>query len=241
MKTQLEIREELRAPFKSADIEWRVGTKYNGKGTMLPYVSARAIMARLDSVFGEDGWTPEYQVTTQGIICTLSCRYVDENEQSRLIVKSDGAEYTEKASPLKGGISGALKRAASCLGVGRYLYDLPLVKVNLTNDKFYGKVILPDAFLPKEEHTGNDTVKVEYSSYSGSDSYKKSEPENDKPMTDEVREAMEFVVKGDQYNDGKKLGDIRSTKSLYFISKNNSDPMCRANAAIVLEYRGGNN
>ena len=194
-------------------------------------------MARLDDVFGEDGWTPEYKITEQGVICTLTCTYEDENGK-HTIVKSDGAEYTEKASPLKGGISGALKRAASCLGIGRYLYELPLVYVNVVGNHFYGTVTLPDAFLPENERTGNNDVKIEYK-HSYNDSHSEEQP--DKPMTDEVKEAMACVVHGDQYNDGKKLGDIRSTKSLWFISKKNSDPLIRANAAIVLDYRGGFN
>lgn len=197
-------------------------------------------MARLDEVFGEDGWTPEYKITEQGVICTLTCTY-DSEDGKHTIIKSDGAEYTEKASPLKGGISGALKRAASCLGIGRYLYELPFVYVDVDEKgRFYGTVTLPDAFLPESERTGNTEVKIEYSKRT---SYSKSEEtaESDKPMTDEVKEAMECVVHGDQYNDGKKLGQIRSTKSLWFISKKNSDPLIRANAAIVLDYRGGFN
>ena len=44
-------------------------------------------------------------------------------ERNEWIKKSDGSGATD-IEPVKGGLSGALKRAASVLGIGRYLYTL---------------------------------------------------------------------------------------------------------------------
>lgn len=113
----------LVLPFKESGIEWRIGQAgKTGAGgiwaTCLAYVSARAIMHRLDEVCGPDGWKVEYSILPQGVICRLSIKCGGE-----WITKEDGAEQTEIES-FKGGISSALKRAGSAWGIGRYLYDL---------------------------------------------------------------------------------------------------------------------
>ena len=53
-KTVEEIFEQLREPFPPHDIQWRIGQKSkDGKKAMvLPYVTNRAIMERLDKVVG---------------------------------------------------------------------------------------------------------------------------------------------------------------------------------------------
>lgn len=62
----------------------------------------------------------------QGITIRLSETYS--------ITKFDGADRTNFEST-KGGISGALKRAAVLFGIGRYLYNLDEVWVNITDRK----------------------------------------------------------------------------------------------------------
>lgn len=111
-------------PFPESHIEWRLaqcGKKNDGGvwGTCLAYIQARAIMDRLDEVAGPARWKAEYSfIGTAGVICKLSVKV--ENEW---VTKEDGAEATD-IEPFKGGISGALKRAAVLWGIGRYLYDL---------------------------------------------------------------------------------------------------------------------
>ncbi len=116
----------LKAPFPAEDIEWRVqqaGFTRGGKGgpyvMVLAYVTARAIMDRLDSVAGPANWTNSYiSGPDGGVICRLAIRVDGE-----WIYKEDGAANTD-IEKVKGGISGALKRAGVCWGIGRYLYDL---------------------------------------------------------------------------------------------------------------------
>lgn len=115
---------KLSVPFPEGDIEWRLaqcGKKGDGSiwGTCLAYIQARAIMDRLDEVIGHANWKAEYSfIGTAGVICRLSIKIGDE-----WITKEDGAEATD-IEPFKGGISGALKRAAVLWGIGRYLYNL---------------------------------------------------------------------------------------------------------------------
>ena len=118
------IAQQLAAPFPSHDVEWRLqssGTKNDGSpwAKVLCYVTARAIMERLDLVFGPFGWQDSYVPgPSGGVVCKLSVLDGD-----RWVTKEDGADNTD-IEATKGGLSGALKRAAVKWGVGRYLYRL---------------------------------------------------------------------------------------------------------------------
>ena len=121
-------KQQLLLPFPASDIEWR--TAYNSgdktKGFAVPFVDSRAIQERLDKIFGPENWQNEFAVSpsaednSSAYVCTISVYSPERNEW---IKKSDGSGATD-IEPVKGGLSGALKRAASVLGIGRYLYDL---------------------------------------------------------------------------------------------------------------------
>jgi len=114
---------KLAEPFAPFDIEWRIqqsGLK-GGKpwGKVLAYVTNRAIMERLDAVVGPGAWRNEFTAGPGGgVMCGIGIKIGDE-----WITKYDGAENTD-IEPVKGGISGAMKRAAVHWGIGRYLYNL---------------------------------------------------------------------------------------------------------------------
>lgn len=137
--TDLAMR--LSAPFPADQIEWRVQSydKKTGKWAMvLCYVQARAIMDRLDEVVGPECWETIMVETPNGILCRLGITF-----GNRVVWKEDGAGLTEFEA-FKGGISGALKRAAVQWGIGRYLYDLPATFVKLTEEKTAYMVRLDD-------------------------------------------------------------------------------------------------
>ncbi len=123
--------EDLKKPFKEDEIEWRLGQAWNKNGqiggTCFAYVSARAIMDRLDEVCGPENWEVEYQFPfPTSVICKLSIRkpkQTGEEFEAVWVTKEDGAEQTDIES-FKGGLSSALKRAGSAWGIGRYLYGL---------------------------------------------------------------------------------------------------------------------
>ncbi len=124
MKTQNEIKNELLKPFKIDELEFRIGRcgKTNdGKiwATCLTYITSRAVMNRLDDVFGVFGWKDEYKELDNGFICKLSVK----DSEGNWISKEDVAEKTN-VEALKGGFSDALKRTAVKFGIGRYLYRL---------------------------------------------------------------------------------------------------------------------
>lgn len=224
----------LKAPFKLSDLEWRVGStfKQGSKGLLLAFVDARAIEDRLDKVFGVEGWKNEYYIHDKGVICKITATA----EDGTIIEKSDGAEYTDINS-FKGALSGALKRAAAVMGIGRYLYDMPSVNVDLDNKRFKGKVeAIPDQFLPKEEQTGNTEVKI---SYFGQSKVKASKPASFGDVSEEdLAWAMGFVVRDDKYNAGKKMSEVWD-KSLRFLANSRDKEQAKA-ARIVAQHKGVN-
>ena len=129
---------KLSEPFPSKDIEWRVqsaGEKNNRPwARVLAYVTNRAIMDRLDDICGCDGWQNEKPVAGPqgGVLSGIKIKCGDE-----WLTKWDGAENTE-FEPVKGGLSGAMKRAAVQWGIGRYLYNLEAGYAEIsTNGKHY--------------------------------------------------------------------------------------------------------
>lgn len=117
---------KLSQPFDPREIEWRVGQKSKDgkKATLLAYLTSRAVQTRLDEVVGPARWTDTYTpviegAKTVGYLCTLAI----EVQVGQWVGKTDVSDLTD-IEALKGGVSGALKRAAVKWGIGRYLYDL---------------------------------------------------------------------------------------------------------------------
>jgi len=126
-----EIVQKLKEPFERKDIEFRVAkvSKRTRKVLVLAYINSRAVMQKLDTVFGVDGWKDEYEVLKGGVTCKLSVKISGE-----FITKQDAAPFSN-IEALKGAFSAALKRAAVKFGVGRYLYQLPEYFVELMDKK----------------------------------------------------------------------------------------------------------
>ncbi len=112
---------ELQKPFPAEDIEWRVGATNadKSKGIALAYITNRAIMNRLDELFGPFGWRNEYREWKDNSqLCGISIKFGGE-----WITKWDGADDSQTEA-VKGGLSDAMKRAGYQWGIGRYLYNL---------------------------------------------------------------------------------------------------------------------
>lgn len=154
-----EALRRLVAPFPAKAVKWRVGstTKDKTRGSALAYVEARAVMKRLDQVFGPSGWSFETrpvslevtgrngQITESGFIGRLTVTW----PSGKTTVREDAGAASD-IEPLKGGASDALKRAAVQLGIGRYLYHLPTRWVPLRDGKYLAETPnLPDWAIPK--------------------------------------------------------------------------------------------
>ena len=179
---------KLAEHFQEQDVEWRVQhAGRGGKGIFalcVAYITNRAIQERLDAVCGPSGWRNEEprmielnQMNNKGevrtraaFVCGISIRVgPDVDGRYEWVTKWDVSEPTA-IEPAKGGFSGAMKRAGSQWGIGRYLYHLDAVfadtseenqagsrlwnRANKTNELpvFWWKTPnLPAWALPKEE------------------------------------------------------------------------------------------
>jgi hypothetical protein len=133
-----ELEKKLRRPLKTSEIDFRIQSINQGKyATILAYKDARADMNRLDEVFGVFGWKREHSRDNRN--CTVS---IFDKEINQWISKEDtGTESQSEAE--KGLASDSFKRACFNIGIGRELYDYPLISVRLNDDEvqtFNGKL-----------------------------------------------------------------------------------------------------
>ena len=129
------IQAELAKPFAAEDLEWRLQRTFEVQGRMtgiaVPYVTNRAIMNRLDSVVGPENWYNDFKPwhaagKKEAQICGISIYF----EGRGFITKWDGAEDSD-IEPIKGGLSDSMKRAAVQWGIGRVLYNMDTVLVDV--------------------------------------------------------------------------------------------------------------
>ena len=127
------IQAALGAPFAPEDLEWRLQTTMEDKmrGLAVPYVTNRAIQSRLDDVVGPENWHNEYKPwhsadKKEAQICGIAIYFEDRG----WVQKWDGAEDSD-IEPIKGGLSDSMKRAAVQWGVGRVLYNMDTVWVDV--------------------------------------------------------------------------------------------------------------
>jgi hypothetical protein len=114
----------LTAPFPAEAIHCKPISVSGNRALAVAYLDVRAVMQRLDSVFGVGGWRDAYQLVNAGsVVCTLSVK-VDREWIDKTDVETP-SEQPDDGDKLKAPSSDALKRAAIKLGVGRYLYRLP--------------------------------------------------------------------------------------------------------------------
>lgn len=111
----------LTAPFPAEAVHFLPLVVKGNRALAAAYIDARAVMQRLDSVFGVGGWKDAYELVQGGsVVCTLSVKIDGEWVQ-----KSDvgsPSEQPDDGDKLKAAFSDALKRAAVKLGIGRYLH-----------------------------------------------------------------------------------------------------------------------
>lgn len=125
-----EIIRRLREPFNGREIEWKIQVTSQDKqrGMAVAYMDARAVQKRLDEIVGPFNWKNVYSLWHDNSqICGISIFY---DERKEWVTKFDGAENSD-FEPIKGGLSDSFKRAASVWGIGRYLYEMEGIWVEI--------------------------------------------------------------------------------------------------------------
>jgi hypothetical protein len=164
------IRELLNEPFDSGEIKWRVTatslnqTKHGPqkRGQLVAYADQRAYTDRLNDVFGEWGWTRSYDVqVAQNFERRVPGDKTRTAVAAKVVVVSKvtvhglgshtgvGEEWADDQNAATRAEAQAFKRACACFGLGRYLYDLDTIWVDLDQ---YNRPVrtpnLPDWALP---------------------------------------------------------------------------------------------
>ena len=124
---------ELSRPLDISDVDFRVQSINNGGyATILAYKDARVDMNRLDEVCGIGYWKRDFKEISGKLYCGVA---VYNKEISEWIWKWDvGTESMTEAT--KGLASDAFKRACFNLGIGRELYDYPVISVKLNDNEW---------------------------------------------------------------------------------------------------------
>jgi hypothetical protein len=135
---------ELSRPLDISDIDFRVQSINNGGyATILAYKDARVDMARLDAAVGPLGWQRRHEIVNGNLYCHVGLYNAEANDW---VWKADvGTESMTEAD--KGRASDSFKRACFNWGIGRELYDYPVISVKL-NDNEWSK----DGGRPKQTY-----------------------------------------------------------------------------------------
>lgn len=125
-----DLLSDLKKPLDISDVDFRVQSINNGGyATVLAYKDARVDMNRLDSVCGVN-WQKDFKLIDGNLYCGVGIKV--ENEWNwRWDVGTES--NTEKE---KGQASDAFKRACFNWGIGRELYNYPLIQVKLLTNEF---------------------------------------------------------------------------------------------------------
>lgn len=120
---------ELSKPLAIHQIDFRIQSiNRGGYATILAYKDARVDMQRLDEVCGPLGWKREHINNNHNCIVSIWC-----DEKKQWVSKEDtGTESNTEAQ--KGLASDSFKRACFNWGIGRELYDYPVIQIKLNGD-----------------------------------------------------------------------------------------------------------
>lgn len=110
-----------------------------GKAIMVSYIDARDAQDLLDSVVGPENWQTDYKVINDNLYASIGIKVKREDGTSEWVWKTDcGTESNQEKE--KGEASDAFKRAGVQWGIGRFLYRLGIIELNVakhTNGKEY--------------------------------------------------------------------------------------------------------
>ena len=167
--TDEQVRQFVAAienPFDPGEIKWRVTNTSSDRrrGQVIAYADPRAYTDRLNALFTVRGWTREYAVqviqnferkdrgkdeaTISGKI-VVTCKLTIDGLGTHCGL---GEEWADNENAGTSAEAQAFKRACSCFGLGRYLYDLGGNWVDLDDRRQpLSRPRLPDWALPKRK------------------------------------------------------------------------------------------
>ncbi|MHB8412543.1 MAG: Rad52/Rad22 family DNA repair protein [Candidatus Acidiferrales bacterium] len=161
----------LAEPFDPRVVKWVVtattsGTSGKKRGLVAPYADPRAYIDRLNVLFTPAGWTNEYDFeviqncprkTREGVSTSVKvmvvCRVTIHGIGTHA---GTGEEWAGDDNAVTGSDAQAFKRACACFGLGRYLYSVPQLWVDLDDRNLpLSLPNLPNWALPNGNKEGN--------------------------------------------------------------------------------------
>lgn len=124
---------KLNTPLQIDEIEFRIQSiNKGGYATILAYKNARVDMNRLDAVYGVGFWQRKHELINGNLFCSVGI-WNDALKQWVWVEDVGTESNTEKQ---KGQASDSFKRACFNLGIGRELYDYPIISVKLKENEW---------------------------------------------------------------------------------------------------------
>lgn len=122
---------DLQKPLPIESIDFRVqSVNKDGYVTILAYKDARVDMNRLDEVVGALNWKREHFDNNK------TCRVSIFNEKTDQWISKEDVGTVSSTEAAKGLASDSFKRACFNWGIGRELYDYPLISIALLPNEF---------------------------------------------------------------------------------------------------------
>lgn len=124
MRSLTDVIPDLTTPFPSDQIELKPGalTQSRDRALAMAYADSRVYQDRLDAVVGPADWQVSFQITPDGVVCTLTILGI-----SKADVGDFPLDYPEHPNENRATTAAAqaFKRACAQFGLGRFLYSLP--------------------------------------------------------------------------------------------------------------------
>jgi hypothetical protein len=153
---------QLAEPFDPSEIKWRVThtTQDGSRGAIIAFADPRAYTDRLNQIFTPTGWTRTYDVSTVSAVTRMKR---DKAIQSGKVLVTctltihglgchagSGEDWADEPNAMTKSEAQAFKRACTCFGLGRYLYNFAEMWVPLNEHRQPLQLpTLPQWALPK--------------------------------------------------------------------------------------------
>ena len=217
-------QEQLVKPFGVHEIKWKPITVRNNQALAFAYVDVRAIMDRLDLVFGLAGWESHYTVLDNNSVkCQLRVRL-----ENAWIEKEDvgsPSEQPDEHDRMKAAFSDAMKRAAVQLGIGRYLYRLPQqwVPYDAAKKRFSERPQLPSWAIPEGDKARQPTTQAQKPATQTPPANTRPTRESEPPKaTQETKPPTKH--KNEMPSNAMELIERLRRKEAYFVNEGVCDP-----------------
>lgn len=124
------LLEKLQTPFDEKLVKWKVQTANEKWATCVAYVDSRIVAQKLDECTN-GRWQDEYKEVNGLLICRIG---IYSESLNQWVWREDTGTESNMDKE-KGQVSDAFKRAAVKWGVGRGLYDLPIINLQTVKNQ----------------------------------------------------------------------------------------------------------